>query len=137
MNIEDLSSQIGMPCELLIEDAGISVIGTPYAYCDGDEFPAFAEVRGNQIRLFDDGNILIHIRSLGISLYAHGSIAELRALAEKHGLTLTAEGEFETCANPDEISSALMRYLRALRDVDDWEQEQLHAREAPLLVTTV
>ncbi|QYF94213.1 DUF1828 domain-containing protein [Massilia sp. PAMC28688] len=122
-----ISELIGFECHPLSDDGSVAMIDTPFAFADGDGVPVYVEKLANQVRFFDDGNVILHFRGRGVTLDDHRHTRFLRNLAEPNGVQLNAMGELEIWAKADEAPAAFARYMSTLLAVCAWEVDQTGA----------
>ena len=124
MICSSLSTTIGFTCHPLNDDGSVAMIDTPFTFADGDDIPVFVETIAGQVRFFDDGNVMLHLRGRGVSMNDSRQTRFLRKLAESNGLKLNDMGEMEIWARSTDAPMAFAKYISAMVAVTAWEAEQ-------------
>jgi hypothetical protein len=111
-----------VPVRGLHGEAGIEV-GTPFSYADGTAIVLYALDEGGRILLSDNGDMLTHLTSIGLTP-AH-RMPLLRERVERFGLTLAAGGDVRALVPAEQGSYMLASAISAMLAVAEWEREQL------------
>lgn len=124
MICDNLTTLLGFECCPLTAAGDVALISTPFQFEDGEGFPAFAEVAGNQLRFFDDGGTLLHFLGRGLRLDTWRRMRFITSAAEQHGATFTDCGEIEVWAPLDQAADAFGKYVSTMMAIAAWEKEQ-------------
>lgn len=119
--MSNLAELIGVSCEPLDDDDNLAVVDTIIEFADGDTMSVFLELHGDQIRFFDDGEVVSHMLDRGVTLEDPGDEAFITRLTEPEGVTLNDNGELEMWADKNDANSALTRFVSAILAVVAWE----------------
>lgn len=133
-----ISSLIGISCHPLSDDGGIAMIDTSFVFEDGAGVPVFVESIGEQVRFFDDGEIILHFRGRGVQLDMPGKTRFIKNLAEPNGVALSDRGELEIWANAKDAPAAFAKYVSTILALVRWEHDQIGvATDMSLLIGEV
>ena len=133
-----ISKLIGVSCLPLSEDGSVAYIDTSFAFEDGSSIPVFVEKVGDQVRFFDDGETILHLRGRGLSLDDNRKTKFLKNLGAPSQVMLSEMGELEAWAAFDDAPKAFARYLTTMLAVTRWEVDQIGiATDLSLLVSEV
>ena len=128
----------GIRCHPLNDDGSIAMISTPFTFEDGDPIPVYIERIGNSIRIFDDGEVLLHFHGRGLFIDNAKKTRFIRNILEENKVSLNKSGEIEVIANESLASVAFSNYVRALISIALWEKDNIgFSSEASLLVSEV
>lgn len=121
----NLSGLLGFQCHPLSEDGQVAYIESAFSFEDGAEIPIFVEQLGDQIRFFDDGEVLFHLRGRGVLLEDKKNARFLRKLVEPSNVKLNDSGEIEIWSKPSEAPTAFANYIAAMTSIMKWEIDQI------------
>lgn len=119
-----LSQTIGFTCHSLVDDGSVAAISTPFVFADGEPLPIYVEVAGKQLRFFDDGGVLLHLRGRGMRLNDQRNLKPIRAITEPEGVAINQMGELEIWTALEHAPAGFAKYLSALMAVTNWERGQ-------------
>jgi hypothetical protein len=138
MICSQISTLIGASCHPLSEDGSVAFINTPFTFEDGTGIPVYVEKVGEQIRFFDDGEVILHLRGRGLPMDDQRKTKFLRNITEPNQVLLSEMGELEIWADSDNAPAAFARYIGALLSLIRWESDQIGvATDMSLLVSEV
>lgn len=120
-----------VPVRGLHNEPGVE-IGTPFSYVDGTAIVLYAMDAGSHVLLSDNGEMLMHLSSMGIKL--ERKLPLLRDRLQPFGLTLTSQGDVQTLIPVEQGSQALARMISGLLSITDWERELLATDEPTQLL---
>lgn len=123
MNCDLLSEIIGFQCYPLGQNKDVLMVGTPFAFSDGDDIPIFVETFQNKIRFFDDGAFLWQMKGRGINPNGH-LINHLKNSVEELGVTFNL-GEFEIWADKKNAKAAFSQFLSAALRISEIEKQKV------------
>jgi Domain of unknown function DUF1828 len=124
MLCQNIQQIIGFECLPLDEQGKVARILSPFKFDDGDSIPIYIENVGNKIRFFDDGGVVMHFLSRGVSFANSHKTRFIKTATDRHGLTFTEFGEIEIWSNYDTAPQAFSKYLETLLSITNWENEQ-------------
>lgn len=127
MNCSGLISTLGFECEeVAAQDGGtVLCIDTPFRFFDDDSIAIYARQAGAHLHLFDEGESLAHVMSLGFSLRDRRRWTPFRHIATRFGVNLTDNGELEIWAREGQASSAFARMISVILGISEWERENI------------
>lgn len=138
MICSQISKLIGVSCYPLSEDGTVAYIDTSFVFEDGSSVPVFVEKVGDQLRFFDDGETILHLRGRGLALEDNRKTKFLRRLASMSQVALNEMGELEIWALVNDAPKAFARYMAAMLAVARWEADQIGvATDLSLMVSEV
>ena len=124
MVCDQIESLLGMSCYPLNDCGSIAMIATPFTFEDGDGFPVYVEKIGSHVRFFDDGGVLLHFKSRGLSFENGRRARFIRMVASENGAALNEDGEVEVWSSSDTAAYGFARYISTLIGLVSWEKEQ-------------
>lgn len=138
MICSQISSLLGIVCHPLNDDGSVAMLDTGFTFEDGDSVPVFLERHGQQVRFFDDGNVLLHFRGRGVSLESNRQPRFIKSLAEPNGVRLNKDGELEIWAKAEEAPAAFAKFISAMTQITHWERDQIGlSTDTSLLIAEV
>lgn len=138
MICSQISKLIGVSCHPLSNDGNVAYIDTSFAFEDGSSIPVFVEKVGEQVRFFDDGETILHLRGRGVQLDDNRKTKFLKNLAAPAQVRLSDLGELEVWSSVNDAPSAFARYIATMIAVVRWETDQIGvATDLSLLVSEV
>lgn len=124
MICDELSKTLGFDCSPLSADGSLALVCTPFQFDDGDALPVYVETAGDQIRFFDDGQVMMHFIGRGMRLENGKHTRFIKSAAKDHGATFTETGELETWAAMSGAGDAFARYIGSMLALVAWERDQ-------------
>lgn len=138
MICSQISSLIGVSCHPLSEDGNVAFIDTSFTFQDGSGVPVYVEKVGKQIRFFDDGEVILHLRGRGVALDDKKKTKFLKNITEPNSVMLSEAGELEIWSSANEAPAAFAKYISAILSLVRWESDQIGvATDLSLLISEV
>lgn len=124
MICSDLSLLLGFSCHSLNDDGSIALIDTPFKFEDGDYLPVFVEKVGDNIRFFDDNEVVFHFLGRGLG-DINGNLRTrfIKGAIAPYGLSLNDANVIEIWANQAQSKAAFAKYMSGLLAVVGWEHD--------------
>lgn len=119
--MSSLADLVGLSCEPLDDDGRLAVVDTVIEFADGDAMAVYVELVGQKIRLFDDGDVVFHMLTRGVTLNERSDAMFITRLTEPEGVALNDDGELEIWADPHEAYMAFTHFVSAMLAVVAWE----------------
>lgn len=120
MICSSLSHLIGVPCYLLSKRASVAMIEPPYIFPDGEAISLYVERLSEQLRLFDDGAVLLRLIAQRGCAEGEKLTLELKTIDLGSGVSLTQTGEVELWTSDRDAEAAFNQYLSALDKISQW-----------------
>lgn len=138
MICDQIQDILGMACYPLNDDGSIALIASPFTFEDGDGLPIYVEKVGGKVRFFDDGGVLLHFKSRGLSLDNGKRTRFIKNIAAENGAIVNDDGELEVWSTSDAAAHGFAKYMSALMGLVGWERSQRGINgDAALLVEEV
>ncbi|MBP6019396.1 MAG: DUF1828 domain-containing protein [Burkholderiaceae bacterium] len=120
----DISTLLGFACHPLSNDGSVAMIQTSFTFQDGDRLPVFVEKVGNNVRFFDDNEVVFHFLGRGLGDSKGGLRTKfIQNAIAPYGLSLTDANVIEIWANQNHSQEAFARYISGLLAIAQWEHE--------------
>lgn len=119
--MSSLADLVGVSCEPLDDDGSLAVVDTVIEFVDGYAIAVHVELVGQKIRLFDDGDVVFHMLTRGVTLDERSDAQFITCLTEPEGVTLNDDAELEIWADPHEAHVAFTRFVSAMLAVVAWD----------------
>ena len=124
MTCNDIASLLGLSCHPLSNDGSVALIDTPFTFQDGDALPVFVEKVGQNIRFFDDNEVIFHFLGRGLGDSGGGLRTRfIKNAIAPYGLSLNEANVIEVWANQDHSKEAFARYMSGLLAIVGWEHD--------------
>lgn len=128
----------GITCHPLNDDGSVVMIGTSFVFEDGDPIPVYVEKTGNRIRIFDDGEVLLHFHGRGLTVDNARKTRFIKNIVEENDVSLNSRGEIEILTDETSASLAFSRYISTLISIVNWEKNNIgFSDDVSLLVSEV
>jgi len=108
-------------------EAGIE-ISTPFSYADGTAIVLYALEQGEHILLSDNGDMLSHLSSAGITI-SGGRISRLKEKLAVHNFFMGEDLDVRAIFPKSQSAHMLASGITALLSIAEWEQEHLTLSE--------
>lgn len=124
MSCNEISSLLGFSCHPLNEDGSVALIDTPFTFEDGDGLPVFVEKVGQNVRFFDDNEVVFHFLGRGLGDSSGGLRTRfIKTAIAPYGLSLNDANVIEVWASQEQSKEAFARYLSGLLAIVGWEHD--------------
>jgi len=133
MICKQFSEITGLECHPLNDDGSVAFISSAFAFEDGDALPIYIEYIGNQVRFFDDGEVVFHF--LGTGARKPGTTLRttfIEKSIENYGLTLNEDGVIEMYTDPEHTQATFSNFVAGLLNVANWERENAGTNQPSL-----
>lgn len=98
-------------------------VETPFTFHDGHPIGMYVETIDNQFHLFDDGEVLFVLSTMGFDLSDRRRLKGIRTAIKDFGVALTDEGTLEAWSKTNATALGFARFCSALLAVRDWARE--------------
>lgn len=131
--MSNLSDMFGSNCQIYDDNENLVSIGTTLLFWDDDPLCLFVEQAGSRFRIFDDGQVMMHMFGSGLHFRNESLLQSIALVAAPEGVSFNAEGEFEIWAESNDIADAFARYMSAMVALLKWESVEVERMSTPRL----
>ena len=93
--MSNLADMFGSNCQVFDDDENLASVGTDLLFWDEDPLYLFVEQVESRIRIFDDGEVVMHMFGSGIEYRNENFMESVAQIAALGGVSLNAAGELE------------------------------------------
>jgi hypothetical protein len=129
--MSNLADTFGTNCQVFEDNENLASVGTNLFFWDDDPLYLFVEQVESRIRIFDDGEVVMHMFGSGIHYRNENFMESVVRIAALEGVSLNAEDELEIWAESSGIADAYARYMSVMDALLKWESAEVNRMATP------
>jgi hypothetical protein len=129
--MSNLADIFGSNCQVFDDDENLASVGTDLLFWDDDPLYLFVEQVESRIRIFDDGEVVMHMFGSGIEYRNENFMESVAHIATRGGVSLNAEGELEIWDESSGMADAYARYMSVMEALLTWESAEVNRMATP------